>query len=157
MECREITEEICAVLKTILVESVRFEQIFYIWNIAVTYELSDVLEAVMTEVESRLETFINNTEDISWLNMLGWEEIQEIITRNGICLESESLLLEFVLNWAKDKVSNVEDYQTLLELLLNLRHVFEKEILSDYPFLEKKPINFHREYFSETDPSDFPY
>ena len=157
MECREITEEICAVLKTILVESARFEQIFYIWNIAVTYELSDVLEAVMTEVESRLETFINNTEDISWLNMLGWEEIQEIITRNGICLESESLLLEFVLNWAKDKVSNVEDYQTLLELLLNLRHVFEKEILSDYPFLEKKPINFHLEYFSETDPSDFPY
>ena len=60
-------------------ESVRFEQIFYIWNIAVTYELSDVLESVMAEVESRLETFINNTEDISWLNMLGWEEIQDII------------------------------------------------------------------------------
>ena len=55
-------------MKTILVESVRFEQIFYIWNIAVTYELSDVLESVMAEVESRLETFINNTEDISWLN-----------------------------------------------------------------------------------------
>ena len=67
-------------LKTILVESVRFEQIFYIWNIAVTYELSDVLESVMAEVESRLETFINNTGDISWLNMLGWEEIQDIIT-----------------------------------------------------------------------------
>ena len=60
-------------------ESVRFEQIFYIWNIAVTYELSDVLESVMAEVERRLETFINNTEDISWLNMLGWEEIQDII------------------------------------------------------------------------------
>ena len=126
MESREVTEEICAVLKTILVESVRFEQIFYIWNIAVTYELSDVLESVMAEVESRLETFINNTEDLSWLNMLGWEEIQDIITRNGICLESESLLLEFVLSWAKDKVANVEDYQTLLDLLLHLRHVFEK-------------------------------
>ena len=116
-------------LKTILVESVRFEQIFYIWNIAVTYELSDVLESVMAEVETRLETFITNSEDLRWLNMLGWEEIHDVITRNGICLQSESLLLEFVLNWAKDKVANVEDYQTLLELLLNLRHVFEKDLL----------------------------
>ena len=122
LDCSEIIDEISRVLKTIVMESVRFEQIFYIWNIAVTYELSAVLDCVMAEVESKLETFITNAEDLAWLNMLGWEEIKDIITRNGICLESESLLLDFVLKWAEDKVSDIEDYQTFTDLLLNLRN-----------------------------------
>jgi len=150
LECREITEEISAVLKTLVIESVRFEQIFYIWNIAVTYELSDVLECVMAELETKLESFITNTEDMAWLNMLGWEEMKEIITRNGLCLQSESLLLDFVLNWAKDKVSNIEDYQSLTELLLNLRlSLLDKkyvrtQVKLQFPdYCEMLPIRFN--------------
>ena len=69
---------------SLVIESVRFEKIFYIWNIAVTYELSDVMECVMAELETKLESFINNPEDMTWLNMLGWEEIKQIIMRNGL-------------------------------------------------------------------------
>ena len=101
--------------------STKFQELFYIWNVSVTYDLHDVLEIVLSEVDNKLETFLSDPEDLVWLSYLGWEELRQILVREELCVQSETVLLQFVLNWAKDKVDSDEDFSRLNDLLKNIR------------------------------------
>ena len=86
-----------------------------------TYDLDDVLETVLLEMEVKLESFLTDPEDLMWLGYLGWEELKQVLQRPQLCIESEAVLLNFVLNWASEKVTNMEDFQNLQELLSCVR------------------------------------
>lgn len=112
-------------VETVLTDSARqtdtFQQLFILWNTGVTYDLAAVVEAVLTELEVRLEEFLSQPDDMAWLCLLGWEELQTILERPGLCVQSEAVLLGLVLDWAEDKVGCSEDYTRLTRLLLSLR------------------------------------
>jgi len=114
---KEISNTLIASAKT----ANDFQELFYIWNISVTYDLDDVLETVLLEMEVKLESFLTDPEDLMWLGYLGWEELKQVLQRPQLCIESEAVLLNFVLNWASEKVTNMEDFQNLQELLSCVR------------------------------------
>ena len=112
-----LKKEITKVLISSVKNSVRFQDLFFIWNISVTYDLHQVVEIVLLEMEVKLESFLTNPEDLLWLGYLGWEELKQILQRSELCIESEAVLLKFVLDWAQDKVTSMEEFQNLQELL----------------------------------------
>ena len=79
------------------------------------------MEVVLTVVEAKLEQFMTSPSDLSWLGMLGWEEMKQVLDREGLCVQSEASLLELVINWAKDKVEVQEEYIEWLQLLQSVR------------------------------------
>ena len=104
---------------------------------------------VMMEVEVRLDSFLNNPEDLLWLGYLGWEELRQILSRPQLCIESEAVLLKFVLDWAKDKVITLEDFKDLQELLTNIRlssldRKFVRNLIKEYfpEFSDLSPVSF---------------
>ena len=117
----ELIEEV----KTVLIEEAKqadsFQELFYLWNTAVTYDLEQVVEVVLSVVEVKLEQFITSPTDRSWLAMLGWEEMIQVLDRDGLCVQSEASLLELAVFWAKDKVETEEDYCEWLQLLQSVR------------------------------------
>jgi len=112
-------------VKRVLIEEVKqvdtFQELFYLWNTAVTYNLEEVVEVVLTVMEVKLEHFMASPNDRSWLIMLGWEEMKEVLDRDGLCIDSEATLLELAIFWAKDKVEEEEDYNEWLLLLQSVR------------------------------------
>ena len=154
--CLQIAEaglvtEIKKVLATCVRSALCFEELFYIWNISVTYDLDEVLEMVMTEVEVKLDMFLHNTEDCLWLGYLGWEEMRQILVRPQLCIESEAVLLQFVLNWSKDKVITLEDFKNFQDLLQHIRlssldkKFVRGQIKSYFPeFSDQLPVSMSR-------------
>ena len=108
-----LKKDITKVLISSVKNSVRFQELFFIWNISVTYDLHQVVEIVLLEMEVKLESFLTNSEDLLWLGYLGWEELKQILQRSELCIESEALLLKFVLDWAQDKVTSMEEFLNL--------------------------------------------
>eukprot|EP00092_Neocalanus_flemingeri_P013866 GFUD01014959.1.p1 GENE.GFUD01014959.1~~GFUD01014959.1.p1 ORF type:complete len:512 (+),score=168.60 GFUD01014959.1:105-1640(+) len=112
-------------VKRVLTEAARkadtFQELFYIWNTAVTYELDQVVEVVLTVLEVKLEQFLSSPSDVSWLCMLGWEEMKQVLDREGLCVQSEATLLELAIVWANDKVEDQEEYTQWLQLLQSVR------------------------------------
>ena len=114
---KEITKVLCSAAK----KCVKFEELFYIWNVSVTYDLEEVLETVLSMVDIHLESFLASPEDQLWLGYLGWEEVRQVLARPELCVQSETVVLQWAVAWARDKVTTQEDFARLQELLLQLR------------------------------------
>ena len=121
LEDQQLIEEVKRVLMEAARQADTFQELFYIWNTAVTYELEMVVEVVLTVLEVKLEQFMNSAMDISWMCMLGWEEMKQVLDRQGLCIQSEATLLELAIIWAKDKVEGQEEYIKWLQLLQSVR------------------------------------
>ena len=118
---QKLMKEICNTLISSVKSACKFQELFYIWNVSVTYDLDEVLDMVLKELDVKLESFLSDPEDLLWLSYLGWQELRQILRRQELCVESEGVLLKFVLNWATDKVNTHEDFQNLQELLSCVR------------------------------------
>jgi len=121
IEDQQLVDEV----ERVLIEGARqadtFRELFHIWNTAVIYELSQVVEVILTVVEVKLVQFMNSESDLSLLCELGWEEMKLVLDRNGLCVPSEGVLLELAITWARNKVEDEEDYRMWLELLQSVR------------------------------------
>ena len=60
---KEISKVLCSAAK----KCFKFEELFYIWNVSVTYDLEEVLETVLSMVDIHLESFLASSEDQLWL------------------------------------------------------------------------------------------
>eukprot|EP00092_Neocalanus_flemingeri_P027970 GFUD01030367.1.p1 GENE.GFUD01030367.1~~GFUD01030367.1.p1 ORF type:complete len:304 (+),score=104.70 GFUD01030367.1:106-1017(+) len=118
---QQLVDEVKRVLTEAARQADTFQELFYIWNTAVTYELDQVVEVVLTVLEVKLEQFLSSPSDVSWLCMLGWEEMKQVLDREGLCVQSEATLLELAIMWANDKVEDQEEYTTWLQLLQSVR------------------------------------
>eukprot|EP00092_Neocalanus_flemingeri_P009619 GFUD01010355.1.p1 GENE.GFUD01010355.1~~GFUD01010355.1.p1 ORF type:complete len:560 (-),score=190.97 GFUD01010355.1:230-1909(-) len=118
---QQLVDEVKRVLTEAARQADTFQELFYIWNTAVTYELDQVVEVVLTVLEVKLEQFLSSPSDVSWLCMLGWEEMKQVLDREGLCVQSEATLLELAIVWANDKVEDQEEYTTWLQLLQSVR------------------------------------
>eukprot|EP00092_Neocalanus_flemingeri_P027969 GFUD01030366.1.p1 GENE.GFUD01030366.1~~GFUD01030366.1.p1 ORF type:complete len:560 (+),score=194.68 GFUD01030366.1:106-1785(+) len=118
---QQLVDEVKRVLTEAARQADTFQELFYIWNTAVTYELDPVVEVVLTVLEVKLEQFLSSPSDVSWLCMLGWEEMKQVLDREGLCVQSEATLLELAIVWANDKVEDQEEYTTWLQLLQSVR------------------------------------
>ena len=58
---------------------------------------------------------------MSWLSMLGLEEMKQVLDREGLCMQLEAFLLELVIILAKDRVEGQKEYSVWLQLLQSVR------------------------------------
>jgi len=112
-------------VKSILSEnalrSEHFQELYYLWNTAVTYDLLEVVETILYVIDIKLEEFMTSAEDISWLCMLGWEELKQILDRPNLCVNSEATLVKLVTLWGSDKVRDTEEFAEWLLLFQSVR------------------------------------
>eukprot|EP00092_Neocalanus_flemingeri_P069095 GFUD01084582.1.p1 GENE.GFUD01084582.1~~GFUD01084582.1.p1 ORF type:complete len:552 (-),score=186.18 GFUD01084582.1:229-1884(-) len=110
---QQLVDEVKRVLTEAARQADTFQELFYIWNTAVTYELDQVVEVVLTVLEVKLEQFLSSPSDVFWL--------KQVLDREGLSMQSKATLLELAIVWANDKVEDQEEYTTWLQLLQSVR------------------------------------
>ena len=124
LQLEDQEQELRRAVATLLEEEVErctgLEAVFPLWNTAVTYSLPSLLEHVLELVASRIEEWAGDPEQRVWLGRLGWQELHQVLSRPDLCVQSEAVLLDLVLDWAGE-VENEEELETVLELLRSVR------------------------------------
>jgi len=113
-------------------DEVNLEELFHIWNLAVIYDLSDVIPALFRVIDERIEEFCVSCESRLWFDMLGLEEMCDILSRETLCVSSEKCLFDLAICWAQEKVDQPSAYDHLLKLLQHVRFT-----LLDKSFVQK--------------------
>jgi len=113
-------------------EEVTLEELFHIWNLAVIYDLSGVIPALFRVIDERIEEFAVSSESRLWFDMLGLEEMCDILSRETLCVSSEKCLFDLAICWAQEKVHEENAYDNFLQLLQHVRFT-----LLDKSFVQK--------------------
>ena len=103
------------------------------WNICEMFNDKELKKAVMNFVDCHLEELIQD----NLLEFLGFDEVQEILTRPKLCVWSHKFVCDSILKWILQKQSpaeliDVDELNMLAQLISTLRKTFSN--MSDLYF-----------------------
>ena len=102
------------------------QEFLQIWEVAMRHDLEVLSENVMAALEHRLDDFLTS-EDFLW--SLGYEEIRQILQREGICVRNEKTLFDALVKWALNSVEEEEDDLQSRDLALDIIYRTELSVL----------------------------
>lgn len=97
--------ETCEKFLTKLIEDVSLNDVnslLKVWCLAEQYEWSGLKQSVLKLIDRRLETFLSH----DLFSFLGYEEIKSILSRPTLCVRSEKLIFDSLVDWLRVKVSD---------------------------------------------------
>ena len=98
--------------------------LFKVWNVSEQYGYSELKAKVLKTLERRLNEFIGK----DFFVFLGYEEIKQVLSLKSLCVGSEKLLFDTLIQWGQRSRSG--DDEDFPELFLNLVSLVKFPLLS---------------------------